>query len=64
MRQKCQIGHAYDKKIMLVDKTDGWMPLVWAYLAKEDHVGQHNKWVDAHSVTCLHTKNVRSMPII
>ncbi len=43
MRQKCQIGHVCDKKIMLVDKTDRWMPLVWAYLAEEDHVGQQNR---------------------
>ena len=43
MRQKCQIDHACDKKIMLADKVDGWMPLVWAYLAKEDLVGQHNR---------------------
>ena len=28
MRQKCQIGHACDKKIMLADKVDRWMPLV------------------------------------
>ena len=39
LRQKCQIDHACNKKIMLADKEDGWMPLVWAYLAKEDHFG-------------------------
>ena len=62
MRQKCQIDHSYNKKIMLANKADGWMPLVWAYLAKEVHVGQQNRWVDAPSVTCLHTKMLGQCP--
>jgi hypothetical protein len=34
----------------------GRMPLVWAYLAKEDHGDKQNRWTDAPSVARLHAK--------
>ena len=40
----------------------GRMPLVWAYLAKKDHVDKQNRWIDAPSVACLHAKMLSQCP--